>query len=589
MADSFTPPAQVQANAKRGLELREKHGRGGTEVGVARARDLSNGKGISLDTIKRMTSYFARHEVDKQGEGWGTDSAGYIAWLLWGGDAGWSWAKGIVKDQEKKDKSMTQDLAYSYAGIIKSEKQSDGTIKVYGKATDDSIDIDQQICDEDWLKEAMPHWFKTGGNIREQHSSIAAGVATDYESKSDGHYIEALIVDPVSVKKIEAGVLKGFSIGIRGPRVIRDAKASGGRIVGGQIVEVSVVDRPANSNAKMTIAKSVDGKLVEVEQTYTEQITPASIAKTIKPVGITGSKVESMEIVTKSDSPIDAIVDAVENVVHEVAEAVADVAEAVADVAEQIADKAEEVADATDESDESEKSALLADVKKYDEGLFNAAIKAIGDLIAVEAREAIAGHDESESIHHLLKAIKHLKKWYRGEVAGGEVENPVVAFLEDESDHIEAEEQMIGMEMSADADKEALVEMCDKCDKAVDECKCADKSALPDLATETIIEKAVKSAREAVEVEIEQLKSASANAEQRATQLEAELADALSKTAAGGPVRAGLNNKISKHDVNDLLEKASDYRAKASATEDRLLAAGYSELADDLESKARKS
>jgi hypothetical protein len=75
------------------LELRRKHGRGGTEVGVARARDLSNRKTVSPSTVRRMNSYFARHEVDKQGEGWGEDSAGYIAWLLWGGDAGKSWAK----------------------------------------------------------------------------------------------------------------------------------------------------------------------------------------------------------------------------------------------------------------------------------------------------------------------------------------------------------------------------------------------------------------------------------------------------------------------------------------------------------------
>lgn len=588
MADSFTPPAQVQANAKRGLELRAEHGRGGTEVGVARARDLSNGKGISLDTINRMSSYFARHEVDKKGEGWGKDSAGYIAWLLWGGDAGWSWVKGILNDENKKEKAMTSELSYSYAGIIKSDKQPDGTLKVYGKATDDSIDIDQQICDEDWLKEAMPTWFKTGGNIREQHSSIAAGVATDYESKSDGHYIEALIVDPTSVKKIEAGVLKGFSIGIRGPRVIRDAKAVGGRIVGGQIVEVSVVDRPANSNAKMTIAKSVDGELVEVEQTFEEKVTPATIAKTIKPVGNPGSKVESMETVIKSDSPLDAIVDAVEDAVHAVAEVVADVAEQIADVAEQVADKAEEIADATDDAD---KSAVSADVKKFDESLFNAAIKAIGDLIAVEAAEAAAGSDESDSIKHLLKAIKHLKKWYQGEVAGGEVENPIIALLDDDAEHhIQAEESMNEIEMSAMADdEEAPAEKCEKCDKMADECKCADKSALPDLATETIIEKAVKSARDAVAIEIEQLKSASVNAEQRATQLEAELADALSKTAAGGPVRAGVKNKNSKYDGLDLLEKAAEYRAKASATEDRLLAEGYQELADDLESKARKS
>ncbi len=104
MADGFVPPQAVRNNAKRGLELRKKHGRGGTAVGVARARDLSNGKTISISTINRMVSYFARHAVDKKGEGWGVDSAGYIAWLLWGGDAGRAWANGISKENKKIEK-----------------------------------------------------------------------------------------------------------------------------------------------------------------------------------------------------------------------------------------------------------------------------------------------------------------------------------------------------------------------------------------------------------------------------------------------------------------------------------------------------
>lgn len=275
MADGFVPPQAVRNNAKRGLELRQKHGRGGTAVGVARARDLSNGKALSLDTLKRMNSYFARHEVDKKGEGWGVDSAGYIAWLLWGGDAGRSWAKSITNREESKEKSTVKDLTTAYFEIIKADKRDDGTLMVYGKATDDSLDIDQQICDPLWLDRAMPEWFKSGGNIREQHSSIAAGVAKEYEKKADGHYIHALVVDPISVKKVDTGVLKGFSIGIKSPRVVRDQKAANGRIIDGQIVEVSLVDRPANPNCQLVLAKSVDGEsgmwkteeLIEKEQT----------------------------------------------------------------------------------------------------------------------------------------------------------------------------------------------------------------------------------------------------------------------------------------------------------------------------------
>lgn len=104
----FKPPAGVREEAKNGLEWREKYKRGGTAVGVARARDLSNGKNISPETARRMSSYFARHAVDKKGEGWspgenGFPSAGRIAWALWGGDAGESWASKLTRQMDAAD------------------------------------------------------------------------------------------------------------------------------------------------------------------------------------------------------------------------------------------------------------------------------------------------------------------------------------------------------------------------------------------------------------------------------------------------------------------------------------------------------
>jgi HK97 family phage prohead protease len=104
----FSPPAGVREEAAKGLAWRDEYGRGGTAVGVARARDLSNGTNISPDTAKRMASYFARHEVDKQGEGWspgedGFPSAGRIAWALWGGDPGQAWASKLTEQIEAAD------------------------------------------------------------------------------------------------------------------------------------------------------------------------------------------------------------------------------------------------------------------------------------------------------------------------------------------------------------------------------------------------------------------------------------------------------------------------------------------------------
>ena len=74
-----------------------KSRKGGTAVGVARANQLANGSVVSLDTIKRMVSFFARHEVDKKATGFrrgekGYPSKGKVAWELWGGDAGKRWA-----------------------------------------------------------------------------------------------------------------------------------------------------------------------------------------------------------------------------------------------------------------------------------------------------------------------------------------------------------------------------------------------------------------------------------------------------------------------------------------------------------------
>lgn len=90
------PTLKMAANAKLGLELREQFGRGGTEVGVRRALGLVSRENLGPDDIKSMYSYFARHEVDKRtmSHVWGSKtnpSAGYIAWLLWGGEDGKRW------------------------------------------------------------------------------------------------------------------------------------------------------------------------------------------------------------------------------------------------------------------------------------------------------------------------------------------------------------------------------------------------------------------------------------------------------------------------------------------------------------------
>ena len=462
------------------------------------------------------------------------------------------------------------NLTTAFFGIEKADRNADGTMTVYGKATDDSIDIDQQICDGDWLDRAMPHWFKSGGNIREQHSNIAAGVATDYEAKSDGHYISALVVDPVSVKKVEAGVLKGFSIGIKNPRVTRDKSAMNGRIVDGQIVEVSLVDRPANPNCQLVLAKSASGDetvvqvedLIETEALHSEDTT-------------TQEETQMTETVSVPKS-------------------------------------------------------VLGDLIKFDKVQFEAARDALANLVSVEAEAMKEGHNELSSIAHLLESIAHLHAWYEGERAEGEVmeENiELSAVAEDEDKMCDKCEKSMKLckcnkEADAETEKSATMDKCLECgchapeqthgevDVTTADMVAPDetpKSSEPDeIVTEledqelpepensteksadleAIVEQVVESATKALKSEIASLVAAKEAAQEKAVGLETELAQAKSLAVAGGPKRTA---RPLGGTSNELVLKAATYKAKANAATDPDLAKGYKALADKFYAEATET
>jgi hypothetical protein len=128
------PTDEMAAEAERGLEWRREYGRGGTEVGVARARDIANKRDLSMDTVRRMNSYFARHEVDKEAEGFrpgedGYPSAGRIAWALWSGDPGMAWAARIVSEDDE-DRAETRPYEGEHAARIREPDQFDSFRRV---------------------------------------------------------------------------------------------------------------------------------------------------------------------------------------------------------------------------------------------------------------------------------------------------------------------------------------------------------------------------------------------------------------------------------------------------------------------------
>lgn len=220
------PPQSVRNNAKRGLELRRKHGRGGTAVGVARARDLANGKDIPEATLRRMNSFFARHGAQGAASA-ATDSAQNIAWLLWGGSAGRNWVRGQLKDSDKSYKKMADSHTFD-AEIAKVSRELG---MVFGYAIVSKID-DEPYFDlhgdhipEDVMMEAAADFMKGDRTALEMHGGESVGkVVFAYpmtkeiaESLGMEVYKTGLIIgmqpNEEVLGKFDSGEYTGFSIG----------------------------------------------------------------------------------------------------------------------------------------------------------------------------------------------------------------------------------------------------------------------------------------------------------------------------------------------------------------------------------------
>ena len=136
-----------------------------------------------------------------------------------------------------------------YGTIEKVEEREDGHLIVSGVASSEAVDSDGEIVTADAMRAALPDYMKFGA-VREMHGNSAGGTAIGCEVGDDAvTHLEALVVDPVAKEKVRTGVYKGFSIG---GRVMKRTK---NRIEAIKLVEISLVDRPANPEAVFALAK----------------------------------------------------------------------------------------------------------------------------------------------------------------------------------------------------------------------------------------------------------------------------------------------------------------------------------------------
>lgn len=145
---------------------------------------------------------------------------------------------------------------------------------VWGIATSEDVDSYNEIVDFEASKKAFNVW---PGNIREMHAPKAVGKGVEIKFDED---TKTVIVGAKISKsqdgenawiKIKEGILTGFSIGgkteeFESGTAIKDGKEIDVvRITGYKLVELSLVDHPANPRAQLVMVKSIDGVPYRVE------------------------------------------------------------------------------------------------------------------------------------------------------------------------------------------------------------------------------------------------------------------------------------------------------------------------------------
>jgi hypothetical protein len=240
--DTFVPPKAVQEEAKRALAwIKEGHaGANFTSVGRTRASQLANGEGVSRDTLARMKSFLARHEVDREGQGYKVGQTGYpspgrVAYAAWGGDAAKTWVDKLFRQY---------DLAKSYGEIETVFKADEKRFTLGPWYIPDTADAHNEWTDTEELQNALWNYVKKGDRrIRLQHNKdVVAGEwletmtwpypvtvpvtkvdgTTEAVTYPTGTVFMGVQWEPWAWELVKKGKLTGYSIGGKAERMLVD-------------------------------------------------------------------------------------------------------------------------------------------------------------------------------------------------------------------------------------------------------------------------------------------------------------------------------------------------------------------------------
>lgn len=298
-AEGHKPSESMATAARRALEWRKEYGRGGTDVGVARARNIANRDNLPMSTVKRMVSFFARHGTNRsehynKKEPDGGPTAWRIAWDLWGGDSGRSWANRIAGQEDGKSMGYVEHKAVPFE--VK-EIDSDGQISGYGSIFG-NVDQGGDIVMPGAFKASCERMRMTGQKLKMlwQHDpSQPIGVWDVVNEDSKGLRVQGRVLSSVTRGKeaialIKAGAISGLSIGYRTVKsdVRQTERGAYREIMEAELWETSVVTFPMNTEAGVTDVKQLSSPR-EVEHLLRKSGVPGTFAKLLALYGFEGA------------------------------------------------------------------------------------------------------------------------------------------------------------------------------------------------------------------------------------------------------------------------------------------------------------
>jgi HK97 family phage prohead protease len=301
MSETYKPNKGMKIEAERGLAWKEEGKKGGTRIGLIRARQIARGENLSEDTVKRMYSFFSRHEVNKKAEGFEPDEEGYpspsrVAWALWGGDPGFVWSKNIVEKLKKENEQRGMKME-----IIKRELLLS---KGYGEYENE--EYEQEEINDIWSFVVstpevdrygtiiMPSGidysaFMNNPVVLAQHESEkwpvgrCLGFAMNGENLEATLQVECITEDGRTLNKlINAGFVRAVSVGII-PLETEEQNIDGSKVTvytKSELVEFSIVSVPANRTA--LIKRSINQDISNIISKYKKEkrmLTPEIEAK----------------------------------------------------------------------------------------------------------------------------------------------------------------------------------------------------------------------------------------------------------------------------------------------------------------------